>query len=313
MPIPKYDEIRPIALKLLAERGTLHKREFTEPLADQFGLTEQERREIYPSGNEEVFADRISWALSYLNLSGLVEKPKRGYYRISDQGKALLATPDKINPYIDEKMAEREAARRKTAVPSTEEQLTIEESTSSDTPQEKLYKSFENIRKTAYDEILNTILSKTPTAFERLVVQLLQRMGYGGEVEGAGIVTSPGNDGGIDGVIKEDVLGLGRIYIQAKRYDLKNGVSRPDLDRFGGALALRQPCKGVFITTSYFSEGALEYARRLPATITLVLIDGRKLAEYIYDYGLGMQVEQTLELKRLDADFWDAMPDDAKS
>jgi len=310
MAIPKYDEIRPVALKLLAERGTLQKRELTEPLADHFGLTEAERREIYPSGSDEVFADRVSWALSYLNLTGLVEKPRRGYYRISDQGKALLATPNKINPYIDEKMAEREAARKKAAVPSTEEQLTIEESTASDTPQEKLYKSFENIRNSAYAEILNTILSKSPTSFERLVVQLLQRMGYGGEVEGAAIVTTPGNDGGIDGVIKEDVLGLGRIYIQAKRFDLKNGVSRPDLQKFGGALALMQPCKGVFITTSYFTEGALAYARSLPAAITLVLIDGRQLAEYIYDYGLGMQVEQTLELKRLDADYWDSMPDD---
>jgi len=308
MPIPKYDEIRPAALQLLAKGGTLHSREFITPLADQFGLTEAERNEMYPSGNDLVFADRVSWALSYLNLAGLVDKPKRGYYKINETSRALLATPEKINAFIDAQIAERDSHKKKEKQ-TTEEKLTIIEVSSSSTPQEKLYSSFENIKKAAYKEILSTILSKSPVAFERLVVQLLQKMGYGGEIEGAAIVTSYGNDGGIDGIIKEDVLGLGRIHIQAKRYSLETSVGRPEIQRFVGALAVAQSNKGVFITTSYYSEGALAYAANLNGMTSLVLVDGKKLAEYIYDYGLGMQVEQTLELKRLDADFWDTMPD----
>lgn len=308
MPIPKYDEIRPAALQLLAKGGTLHSRDFITPLADHFGLTEAERNEMYPSGKAIIFTDRVSWALSYLNLAGLVDKPKRGYYRINETSRGLLATPEKINAYIDAKIAERDSLKNKDKQ-TTEEKLSIEEVSTSSTPQEKLYSSFENIKKAAYKEILSTILSKSPEAFERLVVQLLQKMGYGGEIEGAAIVTSYGNDGGIDGIIKEDVLGLGRIHIQAKRYALANSVGRPEIQRFVGALAVARSNKGVFITTSYFSDGAKDYARSLNGLTSLVLIDGKDLAEYIYNYGLGMQVEQTLELKRLDADFWDMMPD----
>ncbi len=307
MPIPKYDQIRPAALQLLAKRDTLQLREFYDPLAEVFGLTQEEKNEKYPSGNGFIFQDRVSWALSYLNLAGLVDKPKRGVYKINGTSKALLGTPEKINDYIDRKIAERDPEKKEKQ--TTEEQLSIHEPSTTSTPQEKLYSSFENIKKAAYKEILSTILSKSPTAFEQLVVQLLQKMGYGGEIEGAAIVTSAGNDGGIDGIIKEDVLGLGRIHIQAKRYALANSVQRPEIQGFVGALAVAQSNKGVFITTSYFSEGALQYAANLNGATSLVLLDGKQLAEYIYNYGLGMQVEQTIELKRMDADFWDEMAD----
>ena len=308
MPIPKYDQIRPAALQLLSSRGTMQLREFVEPLADHFNLTPADRAEKYPSGNGFIFQDRVSWAISYLNLAGLVDKPKRGHYKINETGRALLATPDKINDYIEKKIAERDPGKKKEKQ-TTEEKLSIQEASASATPQEKLYASFENIKNAAYKEILSTILSKTPTAFEQLVVQLLQKMGYGGEIEGAAIVTSAGNDGGIDGIIKEDVLGLGRIHIQAKRYALANSVGRPEIQGFVGALAVAQSNKGVFITTSYFSEGALQYAANLNGATSLVLLDGKQLAEFIYNYGLGMQVEQTIELKRMDADFWDEMAD----
>ncbi len=170
--------------------------------------------------------------------------------------------------------------------------------------------SFQNIRKSLYKEILEIILSKKPVEFERLVVQLLQKMGYGGEIKDSGEVTKISNDGGIDGIIKEDVLGLGRIHIQAKRYSIDTAVGREEIQRFVGALAVAQSNKGVFITTSYFSKGAIEYVKNLNGANNIVLIDGKKLAEYIYDFGLGVQTEQVLELKKLDTDFWDSMLDD---
>ena len=263
---------------------------------------------MYPSGNGHIFYDRISWALSYLNMARLLDKPKRGIYKINDSGIDLLKSPHKIDEYIEQQLEKREPTRQKKK--TTEEQLTLDDSSSELTPQEKLYSSFSNIRKSVYSEILNTILTKTPAAFEKLVVLLLQKMGYGGEIENSGLVTKISNDGGIDGIIKEDVLGLGRIHIQAKRYKIDNSIGREEIQKFVGALAVAQSNKGVFITTSYYSKGARDYANNLNGSTTLVLIDGKQLAEYIYDYGLGMQIEQTIEIKKLDADFWDSMKDD---
>ncbi|PCI22752.1 MAG: hypothetical protein COB67_13250 [SAR324 cluster bacterium] len=177
------------------------------------------------------------------------------------------------------------------------------------TPQESLYESYEKIRGSTYEDILDTIFNKSPRDFEHLVVQLLERMGYGGKVKDAGKVTQASNDGGIDGIIKEDVLGLGRIHIQAKRYHKDNTVGREEIQKFVGALAVAQSNKGVFITTSSYSKGAIEYANSLNGNTTLVLIDGLQLAKYIYDYSLGMQTEQVIEIKKMDSDFWDRMQD----
>ncbi|RAJ17173.1 restriction endonuclease [Olleya aquimaris] len=308
MAIPKHDEIRVPVMELLKQNGTMKLRDFIEPLSIHFGLTDEEVNEMYPSGNGHIFYDRISWALSYLNMAGLLDKPKRGMYKINNSGIDLLKTPKKVDNYIEQQLEKREPTRQKKK--TTEEQLTIDDSSSELTPQEKLYSSFSNIRKSVYTDILNTILTKTPSAFEKLVVLLLQKMGYGGEIENSGLVTKVSNDGGIDGIIKEDVLGLGRIHIQAKRYKIDSSIGREEIQKFVGALAVAQSNKGVFITTSYYSKGAIEYANNLNGSTTLVLIDGKQLAEYIYDYGLGMQVEQTIEIKKLDADFWDSMKDD---
>lgn len=308
MAIPKHDDIRVPVMELLKNNGTMKLRDFTEPLAKHFKLTDEEVNEIYASGNGYIFYDRISWALSYLNMAGLLDKPKRGMYKINQTGIELLKTPNKVNEYIEKQIAKREPTRQYKK--NTQEELKLDDTSSDLTPQEKLYASFSNIRKSVYTDILNTILSKTPAEFERLVVMLLQKMGYGGEIKNSGLVTKISNDGGIDGIIKEDVLGLGRIHIQAKRYKLDSGIGREEIQKFVGALAVAQSNKGVFITTSYYSKGALEYADNLNGMTTLVLIDGNQLAEHIYDYGLGMQIEQTIEIKKLDADFWDSMKDD---
>ncbi|SFP72389.1 restriction system protein [Nitrosomonas cryotolerans] len=301
MTIPKHDEIRIPALSLLSERGQLKLSEFEAPLAECFGLSQDEVHEEYESGNGKIFYDRISWALSYMNMAGLLNKPKRGIYKISPLGIEKLASPENLNNFIAAEVAKKQ--KNKPAKIIT--QLIINDE--SLTPQEELYASAKKIRESRYQEIIDTILSKTPREFEKLVVSLLQKMGYGGEIKHSGVVASYTNDRGIDGTIKEDVLGLGRIHIQAKRYSQLNSVGREEIQKFVGALAVAKSNKGVFITTSSFSQGAVTYAESLNGATTLILIDGQQLAEYIYDYGVGLQIEQTIEIKKLDSEFWDSM------
>lgn len=194
---------------------------------------------------------------------------------------------------------------------SNEELFVLNPVTTNDlTPEEILFSSFKGIRESVYQEIIDTILSKNPREFEKLVVLLLQKLGYGGQVKNSGVVTQYSNDKGIDGIIKEDILGFGRIYIQAKRYGRENLIGREDLQKFVGALAVENSDKGVFITTSDFNRGAYEYVESLSVNTKIVLINGKKLSEFIYDFNLGMQTEQIIELKKLDSDFWDEMQDE---
>lgn len=309
MAIPKHHEFRIPILKLLQDGKQLSIQEFVEPMAIVFKITEEEKNEIYEKGKHNKFSNRVFWALSYLNMSGLVEKPKRGVYKISDKGKELLSKPEQINEFIKKEIKKR---REQTNDQDLENVIEESENENDLTPEEILFHSFDKIKRSVYSEILDIILAKSPREFETLVVMLLQKMGYGGELSNSGLVTQYTNDGGIDGIIKEDVLGLGRIHIQAKRYQLGQSIQREDIQKFVGALAVAQSNKGVFITTSKFSKGAKEYVNNLNATTTIVLINGEQLAEYIYDYGLGMQTERTIELKKLDSDFWDNMQNDNK-
>ena len=303
MSIPKHHEIRIPALKLLVDGSQLKVNEFEMPLAAYFELSADEIDKKYASGKAKIFYDRITWALSYMNMAGLVRKPKRGVYEISALGLDKFKDPEALNQFIALEIEKR----KKTRSEERREELGEEES---QTPQEELYRSADEIRESRNAEILDTILSKTPREFEKLVVNLLQRMGYGGEVQNSGIVTPYGNDGGIDGIIKEDILGLGRIHLQAKRYQHSNSVQRDEIQKFVGALAVAQSNKGVFITTSSFTKGAIEYAESLNGATTLILIDGRKLADYLYEYDVGVQIEQTIHIKKLDSEFWDSMTDD---
>lgn len=305
MTIPKHDDIRAPALALLLELGQLRLAEFEAPLAAHFSLAVDELDAEYESGNGKIFYDRISWALSYMNMAGLLNKPKRGSYEISPLGKQMLGDPSSINAFITAEMAKKQPSR---PVKPNTPLIVVGDGL---TPQEELYASAAKIREARYQEIIDIILSKSPRAFEVLVVRLLQSMGYGGQLKHSGVVTSYSNDGGIDGIIKEDVLGLGRIHIQAKRYAQGNGVGREEIQKFVGALAVAQSNKGVFITTSSFSKGAVTYAQSLNGATTLILIDGQQLAEYMYDYGVGLQVRQTIEIKDLDSEFWDDMENDS--
>lgn len=310
MSIPKYDEIQLPALQILSNGEQWTSRLLEPKLAVYFKLKEEDITQQYDSGNGSVFLDRINWALSYLNMAGLVSKPKRGIYQINDAGKDILKTPNKFREYISKKLQQREPTRKKKGQNEIDE-IEISTGTLNEfTPEEMLFNSFQGIKKSIYREIIDTILSKTPREFEKLVVELLQKLGYGGQVKNSGLVTQASNDKGIDGIIKEDILGFGRIYIQAKRYNRENLIGREDIQKFVGALAVENSDKGVFITTSDFNKGAYQYVENLSSNTKIVLINGEQLSEYIYEFNLGMQVERIIELKKLDSDFWDNLQDE---
>lgn len=308
--IPQFDEIRVQALKILKNGAVMRAKDFRVPLAEHFHLTEEEMNAWYPSGNGEIFLDRISWALSYLFIAGLVEKPKRGDYKISDKGLSMLnsCTDEQISAYIKTTVNAR--TPKKSIKTKGESEVAVGSDENEPTPQERLYNSYDNIKQSIQSEILTTILSKKPQEFERLVVKLLQAMGYGGEVRNSGIVTRLSNDGGIDGIIKEDILGFNHISIQAKRYALDHNVGRSEVQSFVGAVAGTPSKKGVFITTSDFTKGATDYVESLNGSPTVILINGHQLTEYIYDFGLGLQTEMTFKVMKLDSDYWDSMEDD---
>ena len=306
MTVPFFQNLRLYILKHIANGGIWRKAQLVEPIAAHFNLSVEDIAQEYESGNGAILADRISWALSYLALSGLLTRPKRGHYTITDLGKRYVSKSEaEITAYIKQKMAEREQTQK-----LDNQEITVGAEEVNITPKEQLEASFHAIRQEVYREILDTILSKTSQDFEKLVIDLLQKMGYGGRLENSAQVTRPSHDGGIDGEIREDVLGLGRIFIQAKRYQTDDTIGRPYIQAFVGALQGQHADKGVFITTARYSAEAIHYAQNLSST-RVVLIDGLQLAEYIYRYDVGMQTEQTFTIKKLDSDFWDEMPDDA--
>ena len=273
-------------------------------------MTEDEINAWYPSGNGNIFLDRISWALSYLFIAGLVEKPKRGDYKISLKGLEMLSnsTDEQITIYVKNAVlanSSKKIVKSKGCDPMANKSVSEEH-----TPQENLDNSYNNIKKSISSEILATILSKKPYEFERLVVKLLQMMGYGGEVKNSGIVTKLTNDGGIDGIIKEDILGFNHISIQAKRYAEHNNVGRKEIQSFVGAVAGTSSKKGVFITTSDYTKEAIDYVESLNGSPTIILINGQQLTEYMYDCGLGLQTEKVLKVMKMDMDYWDSMDDD---
>lgn len=306
--IPPFDEIGIQALKELQSGAAMRAKDLRIPLARFFKLTDEELNTKYQSGNREVFSDRISWALSYLFIAGLVEKPQRGDYKISEKGLTMLSsyTDDQINSYV-KKEVNANSSKKSTQSKATNSASLHIENKDERTPEEELTDSYNRIKRNMQSQILTTILSKQPQEFERLVVELLQAMGYGGEVKNSGVVTKLSNDGGIDGIIKEDILGFNHISIQAKRYALDHKVCRDEIQSFVGAVAGTPSKKGVFITTSDYTKGATDFVEGLNGSPTIILINGQQLTEYIYDYGLGLQTERVLKIMKMDVDYWDAM------
>jgi restriction system protein len=276
--------------------------EAREVLASKFGLTEQERNELLPSGRQRRFNNRVAWAKVYLEQAGLVTTPKRGRFLITEAGrKVLLADPPKIDiGFLDQFDSFREfrGSGKKADSPSQEPPSTPD--TGGATPEEQLEAAYQSIRTEVTSGVLSRVKSCSPQFFEKLVVELLLKMGYGGSLKDAGKAIGAAGDEGIDGIINEDRLGLDVIYIQAKRWE--GTVGRPDIQKFVGALHGKRAKKGVFLTTSSFSAEARDYVSHIDPRV--ILIDGRLLAEYMLDFGLGVTSKATYDLKAVDTDYF---------
>jgi restriction system protein len=300
MPIPDFQTLMLPLLRYCADGAEHTKRDATPALAHEFQLSEAELAELLPTGRQGRFDNRVGWAKSYLKQAGLLEAPKRGVFRISERGRdALAGKPARIDMKFLEQYPEYQAFRRAGKVRA--DALSEASAQSSDaTPEELLDAGYRQIRTELAGDLLQQVKSASPGFFERLVVELLLRMGYGGTEEDAGRVVGKSGDGGIDGIIKEDRLGLDVIYIQAKRWE--NDVGRREIQQFVGALAGHKASKGVFITTSNFNRNASAYAAQVSSKV--VLIDGPMLVDLMIDFNLGVSLKQTYEIKRIDSDYF---------
>ncbi len=291
-------------LKLVSDKKEYKYRELIENLALEFKLTDEERKELLASGNQPIFDNRVGWAKTYLKKAGLIDSPSRATFVITELGlKVLGKNPEKIDAkYLKQFPSFLEFIHPdKNDVES--EETVISQDTLNRTPEENLDKAYQQLRKSLASELLNKVIDLSPAFFERLVIDLLVKMGYGGSIKDAGKAIGRSGDEGIDGTIKEDKLGLDIIYVQAKRWKPGNVVGRPEIHKFVGALAGQGAKKGIFITTSSFTKEAIDYTPKNETKI--VLIDGERLAQHMIDYNIGCSVQQIFELKRIDSDYFD--------
>lgn len=303
MPIPDYQTLMLPVLRLASDQQEHKFSDTVQSLATEFSLTDEEKNELLPSGSQAVFNNRVGWARSYLKQAGLLAAPKRGYFKITEQGIRLLAEkPKNINVSLLERYPEFQKFRnRKKDQSKTNDAIVSVEMVVSETPEDALASAYRSLRKNLEDEILSSVKESSPSFFERLVVDLLVKMGYGGNRQDAGRALGKSGDGGIDGIINEDRLGLDVIYIQAKRWD--GPVGRPEIQKFAGALQGQRARKGVFITTSNFTKEALEYVSMIESKI--ILIDGERLASLMAEHNVGVSVVGQYEVKKIDSDYFD--------
>jgi len=301
--IPDYQSIMLPLLEFIADGKEYKMRNVTDELAIKFGVTEEEQKELLPSGVAPVFYNRTAWAKTYLKKAGLIDSPKQGIVIISKRGiEVLKKKPTSINVKFLKQFSEFVAFQTVKREDESETETETSEEQSIQTPEELLEMAYQKIRKSLASELISKVVELSPAFFERLVVELLVKMGYGGSIKDAGKAMGKSGDEGIDGTIKEDKLGLDIIYIQAKRWKPGNVVGRPEIQKFVGALAGQGAKKGIFITTSNFTKEALDYTPRNETKI--VLIDGEQLAQLMIDYNLGCTSQQTYEVKKLDSDYF---------
>ncbi|MBL8453148.1 MAG: restriction endonuclease [Zoogloea sp.] len=312
MSIPDYQTLM-LPLLTLAADGNEHRfRDAVEQLAGRFELSDDERATMLPSGTAPMFDNRVGWAKTYLKQAGLIDATRRGYFRITPRGTELLGThPVQIdNAMLVEKYPEFRTFRSRRSegngtlqpdLPMASPPQTPTPATLEATPEELFSQAYQRLRSNLEAEVLEQVKATTPAFFERLVIDLLVAMGYGGSRQDAGKAVGRSGDGGIDGIIKEDKLGLDVIYVQAKRWE--GTVGRPEIQKFAGALQGQRANKGVFITTSGFSREAHEYAGIIPSKI--ILVGGEQLAALMVDHNVGVSPVSRFEIKRVDSDYFE--------
>lgn len=304
MSIPDYQSLMLPVLRA-ASKSEVRIGDVVETLADELNLTSDDRSQLLPSGKQSLFANRVHWAKTYLNKAGMIEITRRGYFKISERGVSVLkSNPDRIDNRFLVRFEEfqnfvkgssnNEKELQSTGYLSIEDQIK--------TPDEIMREAHREISLSLAQDLLGRICRATPEFFERLIVNLLLSMGYGGSVTDAGRSLGGTGDGGVDGVIDQDALGLDRVYVQAKRYAPGNNVGSGAIRDFFGSLDRHKASKGLFVTTSDFSSSAIETAQFLSKRI--VLINGAQLARLMISYNVGCRVEESFEIKRIDEDFF---------
>lgn len=306
--IPDYQTLMLPLLKFVSDGRTYNIQDLIKHLSKEFKLTEDDLNEWLPSKSQKTFYNRVYWAKAHLKMAGTIDNVSKGNFKITEKGKLVLEkNPDFVNvkylmnffPDYDEKIKGHRFKKKEDNNDVSFEEGKVE--SLKETPEEQIENGYQNIRNSLEQEILLKLKSVNPYFFEKIVVELLVKMGYGGSIQDAGKAIGKSGDEGIDGIIKEDKLGLDVIYIQAKRWE--GVVGRPEIQKFVGALAGQRAKKGVFITTSHFTKEAIEFAAHMETKI--VLIDGEKLAQYMIDYNLGVSIQNTYEIKKIDSDYFE--------
>ena len=303
MPIPDFQQCMRPLLSSLKDGEVHHFNEAYEDVCKHFDVSDDEKRQLLPSGKQTVVKNRCGWARTYMKKAGLLLDPKRSHVQLTEHGLQVLKDqPEYFNvKYLKEISPEFvEFHKAKPKVVSTEQQLN--ESEDATDPLERLENAHLEIQSSLTSELLQLVKDQDPIFLENLVVQLMHAMGYGGWSKESGETTQYTADGGVDGFINDDPLGLDTIYLQAKRYT-DNAIGRPDLQAFVGALEMKRARKGVFITTSRFSKDALDYIEMIEKKV--VLIDGEKLASLMVEHNLGVATKETYRVKAIDTDFFD--------
>ena len=305
MPIPDFQSLMLPALKALSDSAEKPISEIRNHIAEAQGITPEEMRKLLPNSRQSVFVNRVSWALIYLGRAGLSERVRRGVWRLTEEGASLLADePPRIDlNYLRNYPAYVAWRTSKNTSPSSGDTTLIPPDASADTPEEELDRIVRQLRSELEAGVLDRVREAPPAFFEQVVVDLLIAMGYGGGDAAMGQVTGRSGDGGIDGTIREDALGLDEVYVQAKRYADGNTVGEGELRNFAGAIDAAGTTKGVFVTTSGFTSAAKNYVARSPKRI--VLIDGEELARLMVVYSIGVRTRISHEIKRIDEDYFD--------
>jgi restriction system protein len=306
MAVPDYQSLMLPLLRFVGgKKDETSTGEAVEALARELNLTDEDLKEMLPSGIQFTFVNRVGWAATYMKKAGLLEATRRGYYQITPRGQELLKKqPKSINVKLLKQYPEFLEFQQLKGTRSGDKISTSKEmtDTSTATPSEALEAAYENLRDELVDELLNKLKKTSPSYFERVVVELLVKMGYGGSRVDAGKAIGKSGDGGIDGIIKEDKLGLDVVYIQAKRWD-NNPVGRPDVMQFAGALQAQRANKGIFITTSRFTDDARSYVSQIGSKI--VLIDGEQLTNLMIEHDVGVSTVSLYPVKKIDTDYFD--------
>jgi len=297
MTIPLFQQIMLPLLQLLEDKQEHSLRQVIDSLTNQFNLTQEEQRELLPSGKQAIFDNRVGWARTHLKKAGLIESTRRGFFSITDRGlQVLKQKPAKIDVKFlkqFEEFREFRAIRR-------EKPEELDEEETETTPEEALANAYQDLKNNLASELLQQLKASSPTQFENMVIDLLVAMGYGGSRKEAAKAIGRSGDEGIDGIINEDRLGLDVIYVQAKKWE--GTVGRPEVQKFAGALQGQHARRGIFITTSNFSKEAADFASRVDNKI--ILLDGDTLVQYMIDHNIGVTPSVNYEVKKIDLDYF---------